>query len=43
MAINSETYLKGIKGELKEEEINSLPREYEGYKTFFKHALKNKK
>lgn len=39
MAIDSNIYQKGIKGELTLEEINSLPKEYGGFKEFFKHAI----
>lgn len=42
MAIDENIYKKGIKGELSNDEINSLPRDYAVYKMFFRHALENK-
>ncbi len=42
MPIDSEIYQKGIKGELSYDEIKTLPRKYEMYKAFFKHALEIK-
>jgi len=39
MAINQETYFKGIRGLLTRKEIDSLPYDYEGYKPMFRHAL----
>ena len=39
MAIDSDIYRKGVKGELTLEEIESLPREYAVFKQFFKHAI----
>ena len=38
MAINPQLYLNGIKGLLSHFEINKLPRDYEGFKSFFHHA-----
>lgn len=38
MAINEQTYLNGIRGLLSYFEIESLPKDYEGYKSMFHHA-----
>ena len=38
MSINKETYQLGIQGLLSEEEINSLPRDYEMHKGSFLEA-----
>lgn len=38
MAINEQIYLNGIRGLLSYFEIESLPRDYEGYKSMFHHA-----
>ena len=38
MAINEQTYLNGIRGLLSYFEIESLPKDYEGYKPMFHHA-----
>ena len=40
MTIDSKIYTMGIRGELSEEKINELPKEYNKFKQFFKHALK---
>lgn len=42
MAIDKDTYAKGVKGLLTESEINSLPRDYEAYKPMFSDALRRK-
>ena len=38
--IDEKIYQIGIKGELTENEIALLPKEYSYYKSFFRHALK---
>lgn len=45
MAINPQLYLNGIRGLLSHYEIETLPRDYEGFKSFFHHAtaLKEKR
>lgn len=43
MPIDSEIYKRGIRGELSEREINSLPSNYRLYKQFFMHALEIRK
>ena len=40
MAIDSDIYTMGVRGELSEEKINALPKEYDKFKHFFRHALK---
>ena len=39
MEIDSDIYTKGIRGNLSEEEINALSKEYDRFKPFFRHAL----
>lgn len=38
MAVDSKIYLNGIRGLLSHYEIDTLPRDYEGFKSFFHHA-----
>jgi hypothetical protein len=38
MAINPQLYLNGIRGLLSHFEINTLSKDYEGFKSFFHHA-----
>lgn len=40
MPINQQTYINGIRGLMQHCEIDSLPRDYEGYKAMFHHARK---
>ncbi len=38
MAVNEQIYLNGIRGLLSHYEIETLPHDYEGYKSMFYHA-----
>lgn len=38
MAINPQLYLNGIRGLLSHFEIDTLSKDYEGYKSMFHHA-----
>ena len=42
MAINEQVYRNGIKGLLSYYEIETLPYDYEGYKSMFHHATELK-
>lgn len=42
MAINGQIYQNGIRGLLSHYEIDTLPYDYEGYKSMFHHATQLK-